>query len=371
MNNPSQTHPFIHQKKVLILGGTGAFARALVRRLLEGAHGTPEKITLFSRDEAKQHDIRLQYLNQPGATDDIIYNNFRRLLEFRLGDANDERALLPALQNADVVINACAMRQLPACEYFPQAALKANVESVETLTHLINAHRLPVQRVINISSDKACKPVSAMGMSKALQERLIVSANIGSNTRFINVRMAESVTSASSFALRLREQIVRGGPAAIAHPDMTRFLPGMAQAVDAVLHALANANAGETYVPHMPAAYAEDIARAMIGHLPVEVHYSGLLSGDKLHDVVISEDEWRRTVQRGKYYVICPLLPELLTPETQGALWYTGDAGHEYASAQVNMDPLMINSLLQAHRLLPPVEAPQEAAVQTYAEAVF
>jgi UDP-glucose 4-epimerase len=159
-------------KRILVTGGTGSLGKVLVRRLLSGEMGKPRKIIIFSRDEAKQHDMRIAYLHRRSATDEIIYRNFEQLLEFRIGDVRNYHSMASALRDADFVFNAAALKQVPTCEYFPYEAVQTNIGGAENIVRAIREHDLPVNTVVGISTDKACKPVNVMGMTKAIQERV-------------------------------------------------------------------------------------------------------------------------------------------------------------------------------------------------------
>ena len=165
-------------KRILITGGTGSLGKVLTRRILSGEAGHPAKVIIFSRDEAKQHYIRVEYENRVAATDEIIYRNFQRLLEFRIGDVRDYGSVASVLRDADIVVNAAAMKQVPTCEYFPNEAFRTNVGGAENIVHAIQEHTLPIETVVGVSTDKACKPVNVMGMTKALQERVFIQGNM-------------------------------------------------------------------------------------------------------------------------------------------------------------------------------------------------
>ena len=149
-------------KRVLITGGTGSLVKTLVRRLLRGEMGHPAKIIVFSRDEAKQYFMRLDYENRRAATDEITYRNFEQLLEFRIGDVRDFGSIAAVLRSADVVIHAAAMKQVPACEYFPSEAVRTNILGAENIVRAIQEHTLLVETVIGVSTDKACNVACPM-----------------------------------------------------------------------------------------------------------------------------------------------------------------------------------------------------------------
>jgi UDP-glucose 4-epimerase len=304
------------RKTVLITGGTGSLGKVLVRRLLSGDAGTPKKIIVFSRDEAKQHFMRVEYQHKKRVTDEIIYHNFEQLLEFRIGDVRDYHALCSALKGADIVINAAALKQVPSCEYFPFEAVQTNITGAQNMVMAIRENGFNVDIVVGVSTDKACKPVNVMGMTKAIQERVFVSANITvPSTRFVCVRYGNVLASRGSVIPLFHEQIRNGGPVTITTSDMTRFLLPLERAVDTVFAAIEGANPGETYVPSVPAARIVDVAKAMIGDRDIELVYTGIRPGEKVHEVMVSSEEGWHTYERDGYYVIKPLLPELVKDE--------------------------------------------------------
>jgi FlaA1/EpsC-like NDP-sugar epimerase len=299
-------------KRVLVTGGTGSLGRVLVRRLLSGNHGVPAKIIVFSRDETKQHLMRLEYLHRKAATDEIIFDNFQQRLEFRVGDVRDFASVALALRNVDVVFNAAALKQVPNCEYFPFEALRTNVHGPYNIATAISQLRLPVETVVGVSTDKACKPVNVMGITKAMQERILIQANLDSpETRYVCARYGNVLASRGSVVPLFQEQIRNGGPVTITTPEMTRFLLSLEEAVDTILVAAEEARAGETYIPRPPAALITDVAKAMIGDRAIATKIIGIRPGEKVHESLISEEEATRTVSRGQWYAILPLLPEL------------------------------------------------------------
>lgn len=301
-------------KRVVITGGTGSLGRVLVRRILQGELGEPAQVLVFSRDESKQQQMRMAYQHAQAATDDLMYDNFRRLLRFQIGDVGDYAAVCTALRGADVVFNAAALKQVPSCEYFPFEAVKTNILGPENIVRAIRERDLTVETVVGISTDKACKPVNVMGMTKALQERLFIKANLDCpGTRFVAARYGNVLASRGSVIPLFHEQIRRGGPVTLTTPEMTRFLMSVEQAVDTVFAALREARPGETYVPRLRSARISQLADALIGDRPITSTYLGIRPGEKTHEVLVSDEEAPRTVARGAYYAIQPMLPELLT----------------------------------------------------------
>jgi UDP-glucose 4-epimerase len=329
-------------KRVLVTGGTGSLGQVVVRRLLTGELGRPAKITVFSRDEAKQHYMRLSYLNRHAATDEIIYRNFQELLSFRIGDVRDYAAVLRAVRGADVVIHAAALKQVPTCEYFPFEAVQTNIIGPHNVVRAIAENRTPVEVVAGISTDKACKPINVMGMTKALQERVFIEANMDCpQTRFVCVRYGNVIASRGSVVPLFLDQIAHGGPITITLKEMTRFLLSLDRAVDTVFAAIVNAQRGETYIPKVPAARLVDLAEVLLDGCDIPIVYTGIRPGEKIHEIMVSEEECYRTIERDGYYVICPMLPELRSaPITQPALT------DEYSSANVTLDHDGLRELL-------------------------
>lgn len=304
--------PNFTDKTVVVTGGTGSLGKILTKRILSGECGTPRKLIIFSRDEAKQHYMRTAYQNLRG-TDEVIYRNFERILEFRIGDIRDFHSVAYVLRNADVVINAAALKQVPSCEYFPFEAIQTNVQGAETIVRVINELRLPVHTVVGVSTDKACKPVNVMGMTKALQERIFISANIRNpETRFICVRYGNVLASRGSVIPHFHDQIRAGGPLTITTAEMTRFLLPLSRAVDTIFFALDHAEPGETIVPRVPAARITDLAKVLIAGRDIPIKVTGIRPGEKVHEIMVSDEEAWRTVPKGSFYAIKSMLPELM-----------------------------------------------------------
>ena len=253
-------------KRILVTGGTGSLGQTLVGRLLGGEMGKPAQITVFSRDEAKQHYMRLDFLHKKTATDDIIYENSQDLLNFRIGDVRDYPALLSAMRETDVVFHAAALKQVPSCEYFPFEAVQTNIFGAQNVARAVRENNLPVETVVGISTDKACKPINVMGMTKALQERVLIEANRDCpNTRFMCVRYGNVIASRGSIVPLFVEQVRKNQPLTVTLEEMTRFLLSLNKAVDTVFAAIKDGGRGETFVPKVAAAKITDVAKALMG----------------------------------------------------------------------------------------------------------
>ena len=299
-------------KKILVTGGTGSLGQTLVRRLLSGEMGKPARITVFSRDEAKQHYMRLDFMHRKAATDEIIYKNSQDLLNFRIGDVRDYSSLLSAMRDADIVFHAAALKQVPSCEYFPFEAVQTNILGAQNVARAIRENNLAIETVVGISTDKACKPINVMGMTKALQERVLLEANRDCpNTSFMCVRYGNVIASRGSIVPLFVEQVRNRQPITITLEEMTRFLLSLDRAVDTVFAAISTGRRGETFVPKVPAAKIVDLAKAIMGNEELPIIFTGIRPGEKVHEIMVSEEECFRTIERGDYYVILPVLPEL------------------------------------------------------------
>jgi len=334
-------------KTILITGGTGSLGKTFVKRVLTGEQGTPKKVIVFSRDEAKQHKMRVEYLNRRITTDETIFNNFKNALEFRIGDVRNYPDIVSAVRDADIIVNAAALKQVPTCEYFPYQAVLTNCKGVYNLIRAIEESDYHSEVVVGVSTDKACKPVNVMGMSKAIQERLFISANILSKkTRFVCVRYGNVLASRGSVIPLFHDQILSGGPVTITNGKMTRFLLPLNKAVDTVFSAIQTAKAGETYIPRISSATMQNIAKTLIDNRQIEIKVIGTRPGEKQHEIMVSEEEISRTIARGDYYVIGPMLPELFNNEKNTALT------KEYSSADNPLDLTGTCELLRKYRLM-------------------
>lgn len=340
----------ISNKRILIAGGTGSLGKVLVERILSRSQGKPAKVIVLSRDEAKQHNMRVEYQQKNTVTDEIIYKDYEQILEFRIGDVRDYHTICSALNNVDIVVNAAALKQVPTCEYFPYEAVRTNITGAENLVKAMREHQFPVETVVGVSTDKACKPVNVMGMTKSIQERILITGNLSCpSTRFICVRYGNVLASRGSVIPLFREQIKKGGPVTITTPDMTRFLLSLESAVDTIFAAIKNALPGETYVPQIPAARITEIAAALIGNRDIEIKNIGIRPGEKIHESLVSEEEGWRTYDRGDYYVIQPILPEL---RSEGDITDYEYLNKEYSSADNVFSFEEVRELIRSNNLM-------------------
>jgi UDP-glucose 4-epimerase len=253
------------------------------------------------------------------------------------------------MHGVDIVVHAAALKQVPACEYFPTQAVLTNCMGASNIVQAIRENDYPVDTVIAISTDKACKPVNVMGMTKSIQERIITTANIlNPNTRFICVRYGNVLASRGSVIPLFMDQIRNGGPMTVTVPEMTRFLLSLDQAVDTVFAALKEAKPGETYIPVAPSATVMNIAKALIGDRSVDIQIIGIRPGEKMHEILISEEEANHCIKRGGYYAILSMLPELSNNKKKE----TNALTKEYSSGDSILDLEGTIELLKKHRLM-------------------
>lgn len=335
-------------KRILVTGGTGSMGKTFVSRVLSGEAGNPKKIIVFSRDEGKHHQMRLDYLHKKVSTEEVIYNNFKNLLEFRIGDVRSYEDVCSACKDVDIIINAAALKQVPTCEYFPYQALLTNCIGAENIVRAIRENNLPVEMVVGISTDKAAKPVNVMGMTKAIQERIFTTANVlNPNTKFMCVRYGNVLASRGSVIPLFHEQIRKGGPVTLTVPAMTRFLISLNDAVDTVFAVLKNGKAGETFVPRAASATVENIAKALIGDKSIQIVVTGVRPGEKMHEIMISEEEINHCYKVGDYYAIRSMLPELNEKHNNET-----ELTKEYSSGDEVLDLQGTIDLLKRHDLL-------------------
>jgi UDP-glucose 4-epimerase len=254
-----------------------------------------------------------------------------------------------AVRDADVVIHSAALKQVPTCEYFPAEAVLTNVVGAQNVVRAIREERSHPKLVVGVSTDKACKPINVMGMTKALMERTLIEANLEcADTSFVCVRYGNVIASRGSVVPLFLDQIAKGGPVTLTLKEMTRFLLTLERAVDTVFAAIQGAQRGDTYVPRVPAARMVDVAEALIDGRDIPIVYTGIRPGEKIHEIMVSEEERYRTVERGDYYVIRPMLPELAAGPFEAA-----PLAGEYSSAQITLDRDSLRTLLAPYMKAP------------------
>lgn len=283
----------VEGKRILVTGGTGSFGNFVVRHLLN--LGVKEA-RILSRDEKKQYDMRVFYENRPDLT-------------FVIGDVRNRTVVDEAMKGINVVFHAAALKQVPNCEHFPMEAIRTNVLGAENVVQSALAHG--VERVIAISTDKAVKPVNVMGMTKALQERLVLRGNLSRanlGTRLACVRYGNVLRSRGSVVPFFRNQLAQGKRLTITDERMTRFLLTLNEAIELVLYAAQSTQGGEIFVRMAPSAWVVDIARILSEEAgkPFAYDLIGILPGEKLNEILVSEEELERTQDCGGYYKIHP-----------------------------------------------------------------
>jgi UDP-glucose 4-epimerase len=314
---------------------------ALVQRLLSGRHGTPAAVTLFSRDEFKQFHLRTLLERQ--------YAGSSCQLHFRLGDVRDFVAVQQAMCSAEVVFHAAALKQVPQCEYNPIEAVQTNVMGIVNLVRAAALTAGPVEAVIAASTDKACHPVNVLGMTKALQERILIAASAGAaRTRFMCARYGNVLGSRGSVVETFQAQIREGGPVSLTRRDMTRFVVTLDDAVDALIALYVFGDDGEIFIPRVPGMRIATLAECLIGSRKIPLVETGLRPGEKIHEVLINEDEVALTSVRDGYFVLQPMLRKAAkraTPSLSGP----------FRSNQRLLDHDEVERLLQRHALPPGV----------------
>lgn len=277
-------------KTLLITGGTGSFGNAVLRRFLPTGI---KEIRIFSRDEKKQEDMRISL-----ASDKV---------KFFIGDVRDYNSILPAMENVDYVFQAAALKQVPSCEFYPLEAIKTNVLGTENV--ISAAIACGVEKSITLSTDKAVYPINAMGMSKALMEKVVIARSrltAPERTTLCCTRYGNVMASRGSVIPLFVEQIKSGRPLTVTDPNMTRFLMSLDDAVDLVLYAFSNGQQGDTFVQKAPASTIRDLAQALIELFEAnnEIKIIGTRHGEKLYESLLTREEKARAKDLGGYFRI-------------------------------------------------------------------
>ena len=275
-------------KVLLITGGTGSFGNAVLKRFLDS---DLREIRIFSRDEKKQDDMRKRY------------NNTK--LKFYVGDVRDPHSISDAMEGVDFVFHAAALKQVPSCEFFPLQAVQTNV--IGTANVLDAAVEKKVKKVIVLSTDKAAYPINAMGMSKALMEKVAVAKgrNVGENGTIIcRTRYGNVMGSRGSVIPLFKKQIAAGEPLTITNPEMTRFMMTLNDAVDLVIYAFEHGEQGDLFVQKAPAATIETLAEAVkkMENANSDIKHIGTRHGEKLYEVLATKEEMLNAEDLGEYF---------------------------------------------------------------------
>jgi UDP-glucose 4-epimerase len=280
----------LKDKILLITGGTGSFGNAVVKRFLQSE---VKEIRIFSRDEKKQEDMRL------------ALNNSK--VKFFIGDIRSYESIYEAMNGVNYVFHAAALKQVPSCEFYPLEAIKTNVIGAENVMNSAIARN--VECVVMLSTDKAVYPINAMGISKAMMEKLMVAKARKQNeggTRFCATRYGNVMASRGSVIPLFVSQILAGKNLTVTDPNMTRFLMSLDESVDLVLFALKNANQGDIFVQKAPASTVKDLAKALqeLFQVDLPINIIGTRHGEKLFESLVSREEMAKAIDRGGYYQI-------------------------------------------------------------------
>ncbi|WP_414054790.1 polysaccharide biosynthesis protein [Macrococcus equi] len=275
-------------KILLITGGTGSFGNAVMEKFLDT---DIKEIRIFSRDEKKQDDMRKKYNNKK--------------LKFYIGNVKDEQSLNIAMHNVDYVFHAAALKQVPSCEFFPIEAVKTNILGTENVLNI--AIRNGVKKVICLSTDKAAYPINAMGISKAMMEKVFVAKSRTidpEDTVICGTRYGNVMASRGSVIPLFIDQIKEGKPLTVTDPTMTRYLMNLEEAVDLVTHAFKHANAGDIMVQKSPASTVGDLAQALIELFEAEneIKVIGTRHGEKHYETLLTREEFSRSEDMGNYF---------------------------------------------------------------------
>lgn len=283
-------------KRILVTGGTGSFGKMFVKRILTF---DPKEIVIFSRDENKQGTMAMEMADER--------------LRFVLGDVRDARSVRNAVRGVDIIVHAAALKWIPQVEYNVWEGIQTNVIGAQNVIEAARDEN--VSRVVALSTDKAVEPVNAYGMTKALQERLITTANLydyGTKTVFISTRYGNVLGSRGSVVPLFRSLIDQGKALTVTDPQMTRFIMTLSDSVELVLKALTDGVGGEVFVKKMPAHTISELIDVMYEGVEKAKRRTviiGTRPGEKIHEVLVSDVESVRTVDRGDYYVILPQIP--------------------------------------------------------------
>jgi len=279
----------IEGKVFLITGGTGSLGNKIVREIIKHS---PKKVIILSRDEDKQYNMANE-IPSP-------------LIQFELGDIRDEKRMKEVTKNVDIIVHAAALKHVPPSEKEPMEFIKTNVLGSRNIIEAAIYNEVPI--VIGVGTDKAVKPINVYGMTKSLQEKMMIAANKKNKTKFICVRYGNVIGSRGSVIPFFKKKILNNEPLCITNPHMTRFLLKLEEAINLIFHAIDKGNGGEIFVKKMPACTMDDLSKAMIKALSGNLNYPtqvvGFRPGEKIHEILVSEDEMRRAKELEDMFII-------------------------------------------------------------------
>ena len=286
-------------KIILIVGGTGSFGKALTTKVL-GKNYEIKEIRIFSRDEKKQEDMRKNF------------NNFK--LTFYLGDVRDKESLNYAMKNVDYVFHAAALKQVPSCEFYPMEAVKTNISGTNNV--LDSAIENKVKKIICLSTDKAVYPINAMGISKALMEKLAISKTLNKDHKTVIciTRYGNVLGSRNSIIPVLLDRIDKNLPILLTSEHMTRFLMTMEDAIDLVMYAFINGKNGEIYIKKCPSAKITELINSVLSLKQIKkykIKKIGVRPGEKIDETLITVEELSRTIDKKFFFIIKPDIKDL------------------------------------------------------------
>ena len=273
-------------KTLLITGGTGSFGNAVLNKFISSDIG---EIRIFSRDEKKQHDMRVTYDNPK--------------LKFYIGDVRDYQSILEASRDIDYIFHSAALKQVPSCEFYPIQAVKTNVLGTENVLNAAITNN--VKKVICLSTDKAVYPINAMGVSKAMMEKVFVAKSRTTDSTVIcGTRYGNVMASRGSVIPHFHQQIIEGNHITVTDPNMTRFMMTLKDAVDLVLFAFQNGNSGDIFVQKSPSTTIGELAKTMkkIYNSPIEIKNIGIRHAEKIHETLLSREERMGVEDLGNYF---------------------------------------------------------------------
>jgi len=281
---------FFRDKSILITGGTGSFGSAVLEKLL---NTNVKKIIIFSRDEKKQEDIRLRTRNSK--------------VKFILGDVRNYISVYHAMKNIDYVFHAAALKQVPSCDFNPFEAVQTNIIGTENAINAAKENK--IKKLVLLSTDKAVYPINAMGISKAMAEKILLAKarmSSKSETKLCITRYGNVMGSRASVIPRFLECIKKGNDLMITHPSMTRFLMSLEESIDLVFYAFKNGEQGDIFVKKSPACKIIDLASCLkkIFNSKCNIKISGIRHGEKLYETLVSREEMSKALDLGKYYRI-------------------------------------------------------------------